>query len=207
MSAPATARGVPEECWPEAAHGFPADRLDEFLLWAADRGASDIAFQTGAPAFVEIDGNLQRATAVSLDGMVMGRLTASPAPAAALTVDVRVTQSGGYATAGTRQVILDPGLPAHRVSERQVGAQRPVRIERRGEDEGAARPRLPLQDGAGRRIQEHLSRSGLGVGQIERVCVHVLPSHGHDLALAATSVSSSRRVMAACCARDGRAPA
>ena len=55
-------------------HGFPADRLDEFLLWAADRGASDIAFQTGSAAFVEIDGNLQRATAAPLDGVVVGRL-------------------------------------------------------------------------------------------------------------------------------------
>ena len=64
----------PHERWPEAAHAFPADRLDEFLLWAADRGASDIAFQTGSPAFVEVDGNLQRATAASLDGVVMGRL-------------------------------------------------------------------------------------------------------------------------------------
>ena len=65
-------QGVP--LWPEAAHGFPAERLDEFLLWAADRGASDIAFQTGSPAFVEIDGNLQRATAAPLDGVVVGRL-------------------------------------------------------------------------------------------------------------------------------------
>ena len=60
--------------WPGAAHGFPAERLDEFLLWAADRGASDIAFQTGAPAFVEIDGRLARATEARLDGVVMGRL-------------------------------------------------------------------------------------------------------------------------------------
>ena len=75
MSAPAAAsKGVPPGYWPEAGHAFPADRLDEFLLWAADRGASDIAFQTGSAAFVEIDGNLQRATAATLDGVVMGRL-------------------------------------------------------------------------------------------------------------------------------------
>ena len=60
--------------WPEAAHGFPAEKLDAFLLWASDRGASDIAFQTGSPAFVEIDGRLARASAASLDGVVMGRL-------------------------------------------------------------------------------------------------------------------------------------
>ena len=63
-----------QDWWPEAAHGFPAEKLDTFLLWAADRGASDIAFQTGSPAFVEIDGTLRRATAAALDGVVMGRL-------------------------------------------------------------------------------------------------------------------------------------
>ena len=68
MTAPIQAR------WPGAAHGFAVERLDEFLLWAADRGASDIAFQTGAPAFVEIDGRLVRATDARLDGPVMGRL-------------------------------------------------------------------------------------------------------------------------------------
>ena len=66
--------GAVPERWPEAAHGFPADRLDEFLLWAAERGASDIAFQTGTPAFVEIDGRLAQATEARLDGVVMGRL-------------------------------------------------------------------------------------------------------------------------------------
>ncbi len=60
--------------WPEAAHGFPAEGLDSFLLWASDRGASDIAFQTGSPAFLEIDGRLSRVTAAPLDGVVMGAL-------------------------------------------------------------------------------------------------------------------------------------
>ena len=60
--------------WPEAAHSFPAEKLDCFLLWASDRGASDIAFQSGSPAFVEIDGRLSRATAAPLDGVVMGAL-------------------------------------------------------------------------------------------------------------------------------------
>ena len=63
-----------QDIWPDAAHGFPVDRLDAFLLWAADRGASDIAFQTGSPAFVEVDGTLRRATTASLDGVAMGRL-------------------------------------------------------------------------------------------------------------------------------------
>ena len=74
MSAPATPRGVPAEYWPEAAHAFPAEKLDAFLLWAAERGASDIALQTGSAAFVEVDGSLRRATAATLDGVVMGRL-------------------------------------------------------------------------------------------------------------------------------------
>ena len=62
--------------WPDADHAFPAAGLDCFLLWAADLGASDVAFQTGSPAFVEIDGVLYRATRARLDGVVMGRLCA-----------------------------------------------------------------------------------------------------------------------------------
>ncbi len=52
--------------WQAAEHAFPAERLDEFLLWAAESGASDVALQTGSPAFVEIDGKLRRATAAAL---------------------------------------------------------------------------------------------------------------------------------------------
>ena len=61
-------------CWEPAAHGFPVERFDEFLLWAAEGGASDISFQTGAPPFVEIGGTLRRAGGAELDGVVMGRL-------------------------------------------------------------------------------------------------------------------------------------
>ena len=74
MTAPVKARDQGVPLWAGAAHGFPADRLDEFLLWAADRGASDVAFQTGSPAFVEIDGRLERATGARIDGTVMGRV-------------------------------------------------------------------------------------------------------------------------------------
>ena len=52
--------------WQAAEHAFPAERLDEFLVWAAESGASDVALQTGLPAFVEIDGKLRRATAAAL---------------------------------------------------------------------------------------------------------------------------------------------
>ena len=62
--------------WEEAAFEFPPDGLDRFLLWAAERGASDVSFQTGAPAFVEVDGRLRRATGAVLDGVAMGRLCA-----------------------------------------------------------------------------------------------------------------------------------
>ncbi len=62
--------------WADADHAFPAAGLDRFLLWAADLGASDIAFQTGSPAFIEVDGILHRATGARLDGVVMGRLCA-----------------------------------------------------------------------------------------------------------------------------------
>ena len=66
----------PGPYWPEAAHVFPVEKLDTFLLWAAKRGASDISFQTGAPAFVEVDGRLARATIAVLDGVAMGGLCA-----------------------------------------------------------------------------------------------------------------------------------
>ena len=47
--------------WEPAVHSFPTERLDEFLLWAAAEGVSDIAFQRGAPAHVESQGRLRRA--------------------------------------------------------------------------------------------------------------------------------------------------
>ena len=62
--------------WQDAEFAFPAAGLDCFLLWAADHGASDVSFQTGAPAFIEVDGVLRRASGAILDGVVMGRLCA-----------------------------------------------------------------------------------------------------------------------------------
>ena len=62
--------------WAEAEFAFPPAGLDAFLLWAAELGASDVSFQTGAPAFVEVDGVLRRATGAVLDGVVMGYLCA-----------------------------------------------------------------------------------------------------------------------------------
>ena len=55
-----------ETFWQPAEYAFPGERLDEFLLWAAERGASDVALQTGSPAFVEVDGRLERATRASV---------------------------------------------------------------------------------------------------------------------------------------------
>ena len=60
----------------DADYAFPAAGLDCFLMWAAECGASDISFQTGAPAFIEVDGILRRATGAILDGVAMGRLCA-----------------------------------------------------------------------------------------------------------------------------------
>ncbi len=60
--------------WPEADHVFPVERVDGFLAWAADRGASDIAFQTGEVAMMEIDGHLLDATRARLDGVALGAL-------------------------------------------------------------------------------------------------------------------------------------
>ncbi len=62
--------------WADAEYAFPAAGLDCFLLWAADLGASDVSFQTGAPAFIEIDGVLHRATGARLDSGVIERLSA-----------------------------------------------------------------------------------------------------------------------------------
>ena len=71
-----TPSSFPDSYWPEAAHVFPVERLDAFLLWAAKLGASDISFQTGAPAFIEVDGRLARATGAALDGVALGSLCA-----------------------------------------------------------------------------------------------------------------------------------
>lgn len=60
--------------WEPATHAFPAERLDEFLAWAADRGASDIAFQTAAPGRMEVDGVLVPATATPLDSPALAAL-------------------------------------------------------------------------------------------------------------------------------------
>ena len=62
--------------WADADYAFPVADLDCFLLWAAECGASDVSFQTGAPAFIEVDGILRRATGAVLDGVAMGRLCA-----------------------------------------------------------------------------------------------------------------------------------
>ena len=62
------------EMWEPGQRSFPTDRLDEFLLWAADLGATDIAFSTGLPVFIEVDGQLRRATRARLDGPAMGRV-------------------------------------------------------------------------------------------------------------------------------------
>ena len=64
------------ECWPGAAHAFPVDRLDAFLCWANERGAADVCFQTGAPAFIEVDGALAQATEAVLDAVVLDQLVA-----------------------------------------------------------------------------------------------------------------------------------
>ena len=57
--------------WGPGEHAFPGQRLEEFLLWAAAEGASDIAFQTGEPALMDVDGKLLRATSAALDSTAM----------------------------------------------------------------------------------------------------------------------------------------
>ncbi len=72
--------------WPAAAHGFPVEELDGFLLWAAEAGASDIALQTGETARMEIDGRLVTATASALDSAAMGAVARELAGETAETV-------------------------------------------------------------------------------------------------------------------------
>ena len=62
------------ELWEPARQSFPTERLDEFLLWAADAGATDIAFSTGLPAFMEVDGRLRHASGTALDGPAVARI-------------------------------------------------------------------------------------------------------------------------------------
>ena len=62
------------ELWGPGEHAFPVDRLDEFLLWAADVGASDISFQTGEPALIDVDARLRRACRALLDSAGMEML-------------------------------------------------------------------------------------------------------------------------------------
>ena len=68
--------------WPPAEHAFPSGGLGEFLAWCVGEGASDITFQTGRPALIEVDGRLRRATAAALDGpaiaLVAGELYGAP---------------------------------------------------------------------------------------------------------------------------------
>ena len=55
------------EYWPGGTHVFPAEDVDDFLIWAWQQGASDISFQSGSPAMIEVDGRLRRATGAALD--------------------------------------------------------------------------------------------------------------------------------------------
>ena len=96
-------------------------------------------------------------------------------------------------------------ISPHQVPERQVGRRRPPRIERREKDISASGSRLPLQDGARGRIQDDPPRPGLGIGEIERVPVDVLPAHGHDLVLAAAGQQEKADDVHLLCARRPRA--
>ena len=57
--------------WEPAAHSFPVERLEEFLIWAADLGASDISFQTAEPVLLDVEGRLGPGSASALDSTAM----------------------------------------------------------------------------------------------------------------------------------------
>ena len=100
--------------WAEAEFAFQPAGFDAFLLWAAELGASDVTFQTGAPAFIEVDGLLRRATGAVLDGVVMGTLCArvfDNTPLGGSTPPGGSTPSGGGTPlgGGTAEGILRSG--------------------------------------------------------------------------------------------------
>ena len=106
--------------WNEAVFAFPDDGLDRFLSWAAAAGASDISFQTGSPAFVEIDGTLRRATGAVLDGVAMGRLcervfdtTAEGILRSGRAIDCSYAVSTGRGAARRFRCNLSPVLVGH----------------------------------------------------------------------------------------------
>lgn len=48
--------------WPAQTPALSADALDQLLLWAYDRNASDVSIQSGEPVWIEVDGRLHQAT-------------------------------------------------------------------------------------------------------------------------------------------------
>ncbi len=60
--------------WAPGEHVFPVERLDDFLRWAWEERASDVSFQTQAPALIEVDGRVRRATLASLDNTTVERI-------------------------------------------------------------------------------------------------------------------------------------
>ena len=60
--------------WTPAPGRFEPDGFDAFLVAAARAGASDVSLQTGSPAWVEIDGQLRRASAAPVDRVSLQRI-------------------------------------------------------------------------------------------------------------------------------------
>ena len=72
-----------------------------------------------------------------------------------------------------RAHVLEPGLPAHPVPEREVGAARVRRVARRGKHERTLFPAPRFQDPPGLPIQRHRPGSGLGIDEGEDVASHL----------------------------------
>ena len=60
--------------WAPGKHGFPVEELDDFLRWAWKERASDVSFQTQAPALIEVDGRVRQATLASVDSNTVERI-------------------------------------------------------------------------------------------------------------------------------------
>ena len=60
--------------WSPGEHVFRVEQLDDFLRWAWGERASDVSFQTLAPALIEVDGRVRQATEGLLDSTTLQQI-------------------------------------------------------------------------------------------------------------------------------------
>ena len=126
--------------WEPGEHAFPVDRVDEFLLWAAEKGASDISFQTGMPAMVDVDGRLRRAAGAVLDTNAMEMLvhrlfnaTGQGILRSGAAIDCSATVSEGRGRSRRFRVNISPVQVNHGFGVNVVARVLPSRVPELGE--------------------------------------------------------------------------